>query len=262
MRALWTGHVTCGLVSVPVRLYPATQEQRPRLHQVHASDGSRIRHRRWCEAEDREVPEWEIARGWEAPDGRMVVLRDEDLDHLPLPARKVVDIVGFVDAADVDPLLYERGYYAAPDGQAALRPYALLVEALARAGAFGVAKLAVRTRERLAVLRPRRGVLVVQTLRWPQEIRDPGDIASPSPVTDRELGLAEALIEQLAGVDITELHDDYGTALDQVVTAKIEGEGWTEPPEPQPAVDLMQALEDSLRQARNHNGNGHRSRGR
>ncbi|MFJ2954275.1 Ku protein [Streptomyces sp. NPDC087270] len=113
--------------------------------------------------------------------------------RVPLPARKVIDIVGFVDAGDVDLLLY--GCYAAPDGPAAIRPYALLGEALARAGAFGAAKPAVRTRERLAVPRPRRGVLVIQALRWSQEIRDPADIASPAPVTDRELGLAEALVE-------------------------------------------------------------------
>ncbi|MEW1865420.1 Ku protein [Streptomyces sp. NPDC088194] len=114
---------------------------------------------------------------------------------LSAAARKVIDIVGFVDAGDVDLLLYDRGYDAAPDGPAAVRPYALLGEALARAGAFGVAKPAARTRERLAVPRPRRGVLVIQALRWSQEIRDPADIASPAPVTDRELGLAEALVE-------------------------------------------------------------------
>lgn len=100
------------------------------------------------------------------------------------------------------------------------------------------------------MLRPRRGVLVVHALRWPQELREPGDLASDAPVTERELELAEVLIGQLAGVDIADLHDEYGAALEQVVTAKLEGLGWAEPPEPEPAVDLMQALEDSIRQAR------------
>ncbi|MFE2432889.1 Ku protein [Streptomyces sp. NPDC059373] len=190
-------------VSVPVRLYAATEDPRPRMHQVHAADGSRIRHRRVCEAEACEVSEAEIGRGWEAPDGPV-----------------------------------------------AQRPYALLVEALARTGRVGIATFAVRTRERLAVLRPRRGVLVVHALRWPQELREPGDLASPAPVTERELELAEVLIGQLAGVDITALHDEYGAALEQVVTAKLEGSAWAEPPEPQPVIDLMQALEDSVRQAR------------
>jgi len=242
--------VTCALVAVPVRLYAATEDLRPRMHQVHLVDGSRIRHRRICEAEAREVGETEIGRGWETPDGRMVVLADEDLDHLPLASRKTVEIVGFVGEDDVDPLLYDRGYFAAPDGQIAQRPYALLVEALARTGRVGVAKFAVRSRERLAVLRPRRGVLVVHALRWPQELREPGDMASPAPVTERELELAELLIEQLAGVDIAGLHDEYGAALEQVVTAKLEGSGWAEPPEPQPVIDLMQALQDSIRRAR------------
>ncbi|MDW6066413.1 Ku protein [Streptomyces sp. FXJ1.4098] len=209
-----------------------------------------MRHRRVCEAEAREVTEAEIGRGWEAPDGRVVVLRDEDLDHLPLATRKTVEIVGFVGEHDVDPLLYDRPYYAGPAGPVAHRPYALLAEALARTGTFGIAKFAVRTRERLAVLRPRRGILVVHALRWPQEIRDPGDLTSPAPVTDRELELAEVLIGQMTGVDITALHDEYGAALDQIVAAKLEGLGWAEPPEPEPAADLMKALEDSIRQAR------------
>jgi DNA end-binding protein Ku len=160
-----------------------------------------------CEAEARDVTEAEIARGWETPDGRVVVLRDEDLDHLPLPARKTIEIVGFVGEGDVDPLLYDRGYCAAPDGPPAQRPYALLVGALARTGRFGIAKFAVRTRERPAVLRPRRGVRVLQGLRRPQEIQDPGYIASLAPLTEQELDLAETLINQLSGVDVTDLHD-------------------------------------------------------
>jgi DNA end-binding protein Ku len=162
MSVLWSGHITCGLVSVPVRLYTGIEEARPRLHRVHAADGARIRHRQVREAA---VGESEIGPGWQAPDGRVVVLRDEDLDHLPL-ARKAVEIAGFVDERDVDPLLYERFYYAGPaDGQTALRPYALLVETMTLKGVLGVAKFAARTRERLAVLRPRQGVLVVHALR-------------------------------------------------------------------------------------------------
>jgi DNA end-binding protein Ku len=160
------------------------------------------------------------------------------------------EIIGFIGEQDVDPLLYDRAYFAGPAGEVAQRPYALLVSALARTGRFGLAKFADRTRERLAVLRPHRDILVVHALRWPQEISEPGDMASIAPVTERELELAEVLIEQLTGVDITDLHDEYGAALEQVVTAKLEGLGWAEPPEPQLAVDLMRALEASIRQAR------------
>ncbi|MFJ8785756.1 Ku protein [Streptomyces sp. NPDC102476] len=252
MSVLWSGHITCALVSVPVRLYTGIEEARPRLHRVHAADGARIRHRQVCEAEAREVGEWEIGRGWQAPDGRVVVLRDEDLDHLPLATRKAVEIVGFVGERDVDPLLYERFYYAGPaDGQVALRPYALLVEAMTRKRVLGVAKFAARTRERLAVLRPRQGVLVVQALRWPQEVRPPEPIAAAAPATARELELAETLIDHLTGVDINYLHDEYGAALEQVVEAKLAGVGWQEPPEPVPPADLMAALEASIRRSRN-----------
>ncbi|MGW7001369.1 non-homologous end joining protein Ku [Streptomyces sp. NPDC054933] len=190
MAAIWSGQITFGLVSLPVQLHPATREARPRLHEVHAACGSRVRHRRVCEAEGRELRPEEIARGWQTPDGRMVVLRNEDLDDLPLPTRKSIEVLGFVSDTDVDPLMYARPYYASPNGAAAERPYALLVEALAGAGQVAVCKVAIRTRERLAVLRPRQGILLAHTLMWPEEIREPGDWAPSAPVTEKELRLA------------------------------------------------------------------------
>jgi DNA end-binding protein Ku len=247
MRALWSGFVVFGLVNVPVKLYSATEEARPRLHEVHAVDGARVKHRSFCSADGRELPLDQIARGWEAPDGRMVVLADEDFDHLPLPTRRQVEVLGFISEEDVDPVMYAKPYWAGPDGEQAMRPYALLVEALARSGRVAVAKLALRSRERLAVLRPRRGILCVHTLWWPEEIREPDDLSSSAPVTDRELQLAEVLIDQLAGVDIDQLHDEWAAALDQVVAAKLEGRGVEKPPEPVLAVDLMAALEASIR---------------
>ncbi|MFF3257243.1 Ku protein [Actinacidiphila glaucinigra] len=250
MRAIWSGYVSFGLVTIPVHLYSATAEHGTGFHQVHASDGARIRHRRVCEREDVEVPQSEIARGWERPDGRTVVLLDEDLDALPLPTKRTVDVLGFVDERDVDPVLYSKPYWVGAAGEQGQRPYALLVEALARHGTVAVAKVTLRTRERLAVLRPRHGMLVLHTLLWPQEIREPEDLSSNAPVTDRELELAELLIDQLAGVDIAELHDEYAAALEQLVAAKLTGAGLQEPEEPTPAVDLMAALEASIRATR------------
>src|SRR4051794_6227991 len=177
MRALWSGYTSFGLVTLPVQLYSATDERGVGFHEVHASDGARIRHRRVCEGEDVEVPQSEIARGWERPDGRTVVLLDEDLAALPLPTRKTVDVLGFVDERDVDPVLYGKPYWVGAAGEQGQRPYALLVEALARHGTVAVAKVTLRTRERLAVLRPRRGMLVLHTLLWPQEIREPDDLS-------------------------------------------------------------------------------------
>lgn len=239
-----------GLVSVPVELHTAVREWRPRFRQVHATDGGRVRQPRVCELEDRVIPQGEITRGWEAPDGRMVLVSDEDLDHLPPPARKQVEVLGFVDADDVDPIMYATPYYALPAGPAAGRPYALLVEALARTGRLGVARLALRTRERLAVLRPQRGVIVVHTLLWPEDIREPGYRGTPAPVTDRELAVAELLVGEMTGVDVGDLHDEYGAALDQVIAAKLAGRDWIEPPQPETPTDLMAALEESVRRTR------------
>lgn len=194
-----------------------------------------------------EVPQSEIARGWERPDGRTVVLLDEDLDALPLPTKRTVDVLGFIDERDVDPVLYAKPYWVGAAGEQGQRPYALLVEALARHGTVAVAKVTLRTRERLAVLRPRHGMLVLHTLLWPQEIRKPDDLSSPAPVTERELELAELLMDQLAGVDIAELHDEYAAALEQLLAAKMTGAGLEEPEEPTLAVDLMAALEASIR---------------
>ncbi|MFF3951298.1 Ku protein [Streptomyces sp. NPDC001902] len=172
MRAIWTGYVSFGLVTIPVHLYSGTEEHGAGFHQVHARDGSRIWHRRVCESEGVKVPQSEIAHGLEFPDGRTVVLRDEDLAKLALPTKRAVDVLGFVDERGVDPVLYSRAYWVGADEQDQ-RPYALLVEALARHGRVVVANVTLRTRERLAVLRPRHGILVLHTLLWLEEIREP-----------------------------------------------------------------------------------------
>ncbi|MGI5262451.1 Ku protein [Streptomyces angustmyceticus] len=250
MRSLWQGTVAFGLVALPVDLFAATEDHGPGLHLVHSRDGGRIRHRRVCELDGQEVGPEETARGWEAPDGRTVVLQDEDLAALPLPTKRVIDVAGFVDGAAVDPLLYARPYWVGARGPGAQKPYALMVEALARSGRMAVCKVALRSRERLAVLRPRAGILVLHTLHWPEEIRDPGDLSSPAPTTDRELALAELLMDEMTGVDIDTLHDDYAQALNVLVDTLAAGGGALPPREPQHPVDLMAALEASVRDAR------------
>nr|WP_079148947.1 Ku protein [Streptomyces agglomeratus] len=188
--------------------------------------------------------------GCRAADGQLVPITDEDLERLPLPTRHVAEVLGFVPGGDIDPISYGRAYYVAPDGPAADRPYVLLTEALARTGYVGICKIAIRRRERLAVLRPRHGVLVCQTLLWQDEVRDPGDLAPSTPVTDRELQLAELLLTELTGIEMRELRDEYGDALERLVAARVEGGEVAELPVPQPAVDLMAALEESVRTAR------------
>ncbi|WP_405785202.1 Ku protein [Streptomyces sp. NBC_01378] len=252
MRALWSGVIQFGLVVLPVKLFSATEEHRVRLREIHAADSGRVQHRRFCEAEDREIPYEEVGRGWELPDGRLVPLSDEDLARLPLVTRHVVEVLGFVPGQDIDPISYSRPYYVSPGGPSADRAYALLVEALARTGQVGVCKVAIRSRERIALLRPRHGILILQTLLWQDELRDPGDLAPSAPVTDRELELAEVLIRELTGVEVDQLQDEYQHALDQLVEAKVSGGELAAPPEAGPAVDLMAALEESVRTARTH----------
>lgn len=243
-----------GLVALPCQLYTATQEHGPALHTVHAACGGRIRHRRVCELENIEVQQADIARAWEAPDGRQVILRDSDLEALPLPTRHVIEVLGFVGTDDVDPILYSRPYWIGASGAGAQRPYALLVEALARSDRLAICKVAIRSRERLAALRPRHGMLLLQTLLWPEELRDPGDLSSPTPLTERELAMAEVLMDALAGVDIEQLHDEYAAALNSLVDAKAGHGELTVRPEPAPAVDLMAALEESVRAAKRTRG--------
>ncbi|MGA4953771.1 Ku protein [Streptomyces lydicamycinicus] len=257
MRSLWQGTVSFGLVALPVDIYAATEDHGPGLHLVHAADGGRVRHRRVCELDGREVRPEETARGWEAPDGHMVVIQDADLEALPLPTKRVIEVVGFIEETDVDPLLYARPYWVGAHGPGAQKPYALLVEALARSGRLAVCKVALRSRERLSVLRPRNGILVLHTLHWPEEIRDPGDLSSAAPTTDRELEIAELLMTEMAGVDITDLHDDYAQALNLLVDTLAAGRTTTPPLEPQPPVDLMAALEQSVRDARQARNGGH-----
>ncbi|MFB8272906.1 Ku protein [Streptomyces sp. NPDC055955] len=254
MRALWSGVLQFGLVVLPVKLFSATEEHRVRLREVHAADGGRVQHRRFCEAEDREIPYEEVGRGWELPDGRLVPLGDQDLARLPLASRHVVSVLGFVPWQDIDPISFSRPYYVGPDGPPAERPYALLVEALARSGQVGVCKVAVRSRERIALLRPRHGILILHTLLWQDELRDPGDLAPSAPVTDRELELAEVLMRELPGVGVGQLRDEYRQALEELVAAKLSGDELAAPPEPVPAVDLMAALQESVRAARAHQG--------
>jgi DNA end-binding protein Ku len=245
VKATWSGVIQFGLVVLPIRLYAATEEHPVRLHEIHVEDGSRVEHRRFCKAENREVPYEQVGRGITLADGHVVPLTEEDLARLPLPTKRAVDVLGFVAYEDIDPISFGRPYYAGP-GPGADRAYALLVEAMARTGYVAVAKVALRSRERLALLRPRHGMLILQTLLWQDELRDPGDLAPCTPLTERELELAEVLIHELTGIDVGDVHDDYAHALAQLVDAKIAGGELAEPAEPAPALDLMTALQESI----------------
>ncbi|MFI7301424.1 Ku protein [Streptomyces sp. NPDC050121] len=252
--ATWSGTISFGIVAIPVQLYAATEEHTVRLHEIHTADGGRVQHRRFCAAEGREISYSEVGRGVALPDGRMLPLSEDDLARLPLPTKRTITVVGFIDPQGVIPISYDRPYYVAPAARDADRPYALLVEVLSRTGLVAMAKVAIRSRERKAVLRPYRGLLLLQTLRWSDEIRDPGDLAHlvPAvPLSDRERRLAEVLVKEMIGVDDSVDHDGYAHALEQLVDAVASGDEPAEPPpQPEPAVDLMTALQQSVDEAR------------
>jgi DNA end-binding protein Ku len=246
-------YVTFGLVSIPVTVHAAVERQAVPLHQVHATDGARIRQRRVCEAEGVEVPLEEVARGYQSPDGRTVVLSDSDLADLPLPTVKAIEVVGFLPAGDVDPIALDRPYYLGVQGAGA-RPYRLLRDAMADSAMVGVARMALRGRERLAVLRVRDDVLVAQALLWPDEIRVTTGLVEPAPEPRRqELQMAQTLMASLAeGFRLDEQRDHYREALDAVVTAKLAGQEPPHAPAAQagPVADLMAMLEESVRATR------------
>jgi len=255
MQTVWKGTISFGLVSIPVKLVSATQEKDVSFRQVRASDGSRVRYRRVAEADGDEVPYAEIAKGYELPDGGMVVLTDDDLADLPVASSKCVDVVQFVDAGEIDPAAYSRPYYAMPAGDA--KPYVLLRDALERSGKVAVVKLALRSRERLAVLRPAGDALVVQTMLWPDEVRaaEIPDEVREVETTSQEMAMAQTFIDTLTGAwDPDAYTDDYRAALEELVASKVEGREIVVPPEAEgeqaEVVDLMEALRKSVEAAK------------
>ena len=254
-RSSWKGAISFGLVTVPVRLYPATQEHNVPLHQVHVKDGSRVRMKRFCEAEDREIPYEEIGRGYESPTGPTVVLTGEDLADLPVGSKKVIDVLAFIDSGEIDPLMFSKAYYVGTD-QAGAKPYVLLREALAESNLVAVTKVTLSTRESLAVLRVHDDVLVLQTMLWPDELRPAAGVTPDLNVSVRpqELAMAHSLMDTLSeGFELGQLRDEYQDALQEVVDARLEG---GEPPhEGTPRVvgdnviDLMAALKRSVKAA-------------
>ncbi|MDT4936767.1 MAG: end-binding protein Ku [Pseudonocardiales bacterium] len=260
MRSIWKGTVSFGLVSIGVKLYSATEEKDVSFHQVRRSDGSRIRYKRVAEADGEEVAYSDIAKGYVLPSGETVVLTDEDFADLPLPTARTVDVLQFVPAEEIDPIYFAKSYYLEPEKNAT-KPYVLLRDALADSGMVGIVKVAIRNREQLATLRVRAGVIVMETMIWPDEVREPtfGFLDEDIQVRAPERQMAESLVESMAGeFDADQFSDDYRAALEEVIDAKIEGREVVEPEEAQPTagtvVDLMSALRASVEAAKKGRG--------
>jgi DNA end-binding protein Ku len=260
MRAIWKGAVSFGLVSVPVKLYSATESHDISFRQVHAKDGGRIKYQRICSLDGEEVPYSDIAKGYETEDGEMVILDDEDLAELPANSSREISVEKFVPAEQIDPMMLEKSYYLEPE-KSGLKPYALLRDALRESERVAVVTVSLRTRMTPAVLRVKDDVLVMQTMMWPDEIRTPdfGSLKDVSEVKPQELKMAQLLLETLAGdYDPGEFEDDYAAAVHQLVQAKLEGGEVKRTKEPEPSagevVDLLAALQKSVAAAKSARG--------
>ncbi|MFF9242201.1 Ku protein [Streptomyces sp. NPDC014801] len=259
VRSIWNGAISFGLVSIPVKLFNATENHSISFRQIHTEDGGRIRYRKVCEVEEREVTSAEIGKGYEDADGTIIPITDEDLARLPIQTAKTIEIVAFVPADRIDPLQMDAAYYLAASGAPAAKPYTLLREALKRSNKVAIAKYALRGRERLGMLRIVGDAIAMHGLLWPDEVRAPQGIAPDTSVTvrDKELDLADALMDTLGEVDLEDLHDEYREALEEVIAAKVSGEAPPEAPAPAAGgkvLDLMAALENSVRAARASRG--------
>ncbi|WP_407564517.1 Ku protein [Streptomyces sp. 184] len=261
MKSIWKGAISFGLVSIPVQLYSATEEHGVSFRQVHAEDGGRIRYRRFCELEDREVQYAEITRAYETEDGDLVVLTPDDLAQLPLPSKKIIDVVGFEEVGYFDPIQFSRAYYVKAADASAAKPYVLLREALKRSDRVAVVKVALRNREAPALVRvlAEEDVLVLHTMLWPDEVRSAQAVAPDEKVTVRrqELDMVDSLMDALGGYDPDEFTDEYREAVEALVASK---EGVTPLPkeaegeEKGQVIDLMSALEASVKAAKDKRG--------
>jgi len=256
VRSIWKGAISFGLVTIPVKLYSATETKDVSFHQVRRSDGSRIKYKRVAAVDGEEVAYGDIAKGFELSSGETVVLTDEDFKDLPLTTSRAIDVLQFVPLEQLDPIFFEKSYYLEPD-KAGVKPYCLLRDALEQSGKVAVVKVALRNRESLAALRVRDGVFVLETMLWPDEVRAPdfGFLDEDVEVRPQELAMAGSLIDTLSGeFDPSEYKDGYREALQSVIEAKVEGREMVQPTEAQPTsgtvVDLMAALRASVEAAK------------
>jgi len=255
MRSMWKGLISFGLVNIPVALYPAVEDKQLHFNQLHKEDGGRIRYKHVCKECGKDLEAGEIVRGYEYEKGRYVTLSDEDLDKFARVASRSIAMQEFVDAAEVDEIYLDKAYYLGPD-EAGKMPYALLLEALKRANKVGVAKMVMRDKEYLAVIRPVDQALVLNTMHYPDEIRKPEGIGLPSSevkLGDRELEMADLLVKSMSGeFRPAEFHDTYREELLEMIRAKAEGAEY-QPEEakllPTNVIDLVARLKASIDQA-------------
>jgi len=264
---MWNGTVAFGIVRVPVKLYSATESKAVHFNERHAADGAGIQHRRVCVKEDKEVPYSEVVKGFETKTGAYVVLSKEEVSAVDGARARTIDVEHFVAAAEIDPLFYDHSYYLGP-GKEAADTYSVLHAALKRSKRVGIARWVFHNRARLVAVRALDDVLALHTMRFADELVSPSELEIPKPHSKtgkRELDMADALVEQLAGrFEPSRYHDTYREALLKVIERKAKGEAIA-PPEEAPATaenELLRALEQSLAATRGGRSSGGRARPR
>ncbi|MDP9241662.1 MAG: Ku protein [Actinomycetota bacterium] len=249
-RTMWKGAISFGLVSIPVGLYPATEEKSIRFNQLHDEDMGRIKMKRTCSIDGEEVAFEHIVKGYEIEKDRYVILSDEDFDAVPIESSRAIDIVQFVDLSEIDPMQYQKSYYLVPE-ETGVKAYHLLRQALQKENKVGIAKVAFRDKEHLAALRFRDDVFVLETMYWPDEIRPAqfDTLDKEVKIRPQELQMAQTLIENLTEPwNPDEYKDEYREALLEIIEKKAAGEQ-IEAIEAAPVskvVDLMDALKASV----------------
>src|SRR5918998_1553564 len=252
-RAIWSGSISFGMVTIPVKLFGATESRDISFNLLHATCGSKLQQKRWCPTDDVEVPWNETARGYEFAKGQYVMLTEEDFEKLPLPSKHTIELSAFVEEKEIDPVFYERSYYLEP-AERAEKPYALLLRALEKRGLTAVATITIRKKEQLCAIRAHEGTIMLETLYYPDEIRaERGMDLSAVKVSDRELEMAFTLIDIFRKpFDPTEYQDHYREALAQLIEAKLEGKQVVTAPAARDnrVLDLADALKRSVEAAK------------
>ena len=251
-RSIWNGVISFGMVSIPVKLYTATQSKDISFHLLHKECNTRLQQLRWCPTHERAVEWSEVVRGYEYARDEHVILTEEDFEKLPLPSKQTVELSAFVKAEEIDPVYYEKSYYLEPDAKG-IKPFALLMTALREKGLTGIAKIAVRNKEQLCALRTMDGTLILETLFYPDEIRVEKTELPDVKISDKELEMAYTLIDLLSEEFEPEKYkDEYRDALMKLIEAKLEGEELPEVAAAGPAkvTDIMSALRASVEAAK------------
>lgn len=256
-RAIWSGTIAFGMVSIPVRLYTATESHDVHFHLLHKADNVRLKNIRWCPKHEKAVDWDDTVRGFGYAKGKYVPVSEEDLEHLPMKTVHTVDISDFVKLEEVDPIYFDKAYYLAPE-ETGVKAFTLLREALKETGRAAVAKVAIRDKENLCLVRPYEDVLSMETMLYANEIRSTEDVAvDGTKVSPKELQMAVSLVENLSDTfDPERYEDDYQVALKKVIKAKVEGAPLPEVTEEKGAkvVDLMEALRASVEQTKKRAG--------